>query len=230
MFKNTLRRSAYITLPLPLTALVLAFTAVPVELRSLTRASLVGFFQMNLDVLDIIANILGYVPVELVFAGYGPRPAVALAAGISLLAEVSQFFSQGRDPSVIDVATNLVGAAIGVWIMARWSTNLSSVARLRVGPTSGSVAALLLLGYMGMGAHVAPLRAEDVLGRYIRTPRLMWMEVNPRGAQSAGRLEGEWTFENGSRDGVLDEAGNVSRGDLVNEPTMFPESMDGGHC
>jgi len=182
---------------------------------------------MKLDVPDIAGNILGYVPFGVTFASLGRWGSLGVAATVSLFAEISQLFSVGRDPSAIDVATNLLGTSIGLAITSRWMTAWTlRVPEISIGLRSGMVATLLALGNLGLAAMTTPLRVEEMLGRYIRTPRLIWVETNPRGATMPGRLEAQWTFEGTTQDSVIDGSGNGLSGRMINTPTLTP-GIDG---
>ncbi|MFZ0590560.1 MAG: VanZ family protein [Bryobacteraceae bacterium] len=95
-------------LPLSIGAIV-ATTMIPIKLRwpSLT------FLDTSIDRSDVTNNILLYLPlgVSLVRAGL-PR-CIAFAAGLSVLAEALQFGYVSRDPSPVDVASNVTGALVG---------------------------------------------------------------------------------------------------------------------
>jgi VanZ family protein len=103
-------------LRVPVIVLILAATAIPVELRPLGGATI----DFKIDVSDIAANILGYVPVGIVLGGLGPLRAVVTAALISTLAETSQLVMMHRFPSPIDVASNVIGAIVGTVVSVRW--------------------------------------------------------------------------------------------------------------
>lgn len=98
--------------------MVLAATAIPVALRPLQQAELHLF---SIDASDILANIAGFVPVGIVLASLGPVRAVMTAALLSVFAETSQLVMLYRFPSLIDVATNVLGAILGVIIVARYN-------------------------------------------------------------------------------------------------------------
>src|SRR5215813_3860723 len=109
----SLKRShavARITLTVPVIFLVLAATAIPIELRPLSAAK--PSFSSD-DFLDIAANILGYVPVGIVLGELGLFRAVAVAGLISAFAETGQLVMMHRDPSLIDVVSNVIGALLG---------------------------------------------------------------------------------------------------------------------
>lgn len=86
---------------------------------------------------DVLSNVLGYVPLGLLLALSGLRArgwaawkawalAVAAAAALSLALECLQSFLPGRVPSLMDLACNAGGAAVGatlglVWQAAGWA-------------------------------------------------------------------------------------------------------------
>jgi hypothetical protein len=88
-------RNQIIPLTAPVICLVLAATAVPIEVRSLREVEL--SFNIG-DVSDIIANIVGYLPVGIVLGRLGIWKAGLVAGLISAFAETSQLFMLHRDP------------------------------------------------------------------------------------------------------------------------------------
>jgi len=64
--QNDRQSSRLALLPIPVIALVLAFTAVPTEFRSLSHHRIRDFFGIGFD--DFVANLVGYVPVGAVLA------------------------------------------------------------------------------------------------------------------------------------------------------------------
>jgi glycopeptide antibiotics resistance protein len=100
--------------------MVLAATAIPVELRSLTYG--VSGFSISASLLsDVLANILGYVPVGIVLWDLGPFRAVTIAGIVAIFAETAQLFMVHRDSSIHDVLSNVVGAFLGVAIASHAS-------------------------------------------------------------------------------------------------------------
>src|SRR5262245_22508864 len=95
--------------------LILAATAIPVEIRELGRTLDFEFLPA-----DFAENVVGYVPLGLVLARAGALRAIVAAALVSTIAEVGQIAMMYRDPSAADVLANTVGAALGVGISARW--------------------------------------------------------------------------------------------------------------
>src|SRR5262245_61753885 len=92
----------------PVIVMVLAATAVPVELRSLVHVGL----DVRIFVFDVLANVAGYLPVGLVLAESGVGLALLLGALMAMFAETGQFVMMHRDPSVVDVVANVIGAAL----------------------------------------------------------------------------------------------------------------------
>ena len=107
-----------VALGAPVALLILAATAVPVEMRELGRTTL----NFGISPADFAVNVVGYVPLGLALAGLGSLRAVVAAALISTIAEVSQFAMMHRDPSVTDILANTIGAALGAGASARWKT------------------------------------------------------------------------------------------------------------
>ena len=139
MPSDRVRSAGHIVLTAPVIFLVLAATAIPIELRPLKEAEL--SFSVD-DVSDIIANIIGYLPVGIVLGGLGNWRAVFIAGLISMFAETSQLFILHRDPSIVDVGSNIVGATLGSSVSARW--NIRSLV-FRVTRSKAVLAILLAL-------------------------------------------------------------------------------------
>jgi len=104
------------------------------------------WFPLSLDVYDVLANIAGFVPVGIVLAAIGPLRAVTVAALLSLLAEVSQLVMLYRSPSLIDVATNVLGAILGVLVVVRYDLKPEFTATRWIGTGAAALSALLILG------------------------------------------------------------------------------------
>ena len=92
---------ARISLRAPVITVVLAATAIPIELRPLGRAALsyqiwasdvVGFVS------DVVMNVGAYVLVGIVLAGLGQWWAVLVATSMATFAESAQFVMMHRDP------------------------------------------------------------------------------------------------------------------------------------
>ena len=213
------RSDRHISLRFPVLVLVIACTAVPAELRYPSAAAFEEFFTPFLA--DVIANIVGFIPVGIVLANRGSWSAVALATAVSLFVEVSQVFADGRSPSVIDVATNVVGAAIGVVLWRRLRLELHPI---RVSKAVALVAALLVVAYVGIGHGITPADVEHAI--YLRTVTNPSMLVNDRGTTSAGRLEARWSFDRSDRETASADSRNGPHGTFVNAPKRV-DGVDG---
>ena len=119
-------------LPIPVIALVLAFTAVPTELRSLSHHRIRDFFGIGFE--DFVANLVGSC------AGWRRareprdrdrrsdwRPQCLSSR------KAMQLFSEGRSSQVTDVAANVIGAALGVALYRRLKIDLSRDRRRQTG-------------------------------------------------------------------------------------------------
>ena len=113
---NVSRPAEGITLKWPVIVLVLAATAIPIELRPWGIAPL-GF---SVEVDDVLENIAGFLPVGVVLGELGFLRAAGAAALLSTFAETGQFMMAHRDPSAIDVVSNVIGAILGAAISTRW--------------------------------------------------------------------------------------------------------------
>jgi hypothetical protein len=167
-------------------ALVLAATAVPVELRS-PRGVAFGF---GIDPYDLLVNICGYVPIGAVLAVSGAARTLSVAALMAVVAETSQVFMVHRDPSVLDIAANIAGATVGLAISRLFNSRRASVA---IGQGRAAMAAILAASivFAISSTAAAPL--------------------NDRGASAPGILEARWKLDvREGRDGrtVTDTSGH----------------------
>ena len=159
-----------VALAAPTLLLVLAATAVPVEVRELGRAT----FDFRVYPLDFAANVIGYLPLGVVLAGLGTLRAVTAALLISTAAEISQLAMMHRDPSAADILANTAGAALGAIVVARW----------KVLPLE-----LHLNRWTGLGAAIAA--CAIVLWAFFPVVN----PINVRGLTTPGVLEGRWKFD-----------------------------------
>src|SRR5262249_57322106 len=113
---------ARISLRAPVITIILAATAIPIELRPLGRAALSYQIQAS-DVvgfvIDVVTHVAAYVPVGIVLAGLGQWWAVLVATSISTFGQSAKFVMMHRDPSAIDVASNVIGATLGAMASTR---------------------------------------------------------------------------------------------------------------
>ena len=200
MSSNPTRPAPRITLTMPVLFLVFAATALPIEFRPLGAAPM--SFAVD-DGLDLVANILGYLPVGLVLGGGGWLRAVLLAGVLSTVAETSQLVMMHRDPSLTDLVANLAGAALGALACVRWRLRAPT---LRLHRGTAGLAALL--------ACVPVLSVWSMAG----------VPVNTRGATSPGMLEASWQLDAKSGRVALDTSG---RG-LVGTFRAAPQQGAGG--
>lgn len=203
MVSNGNRSAHRITLKAPVVMLVLAATAVPVELRPLGQAEL-GF---DIHVADVLANVAGYVPVGIVLGALGLLRAVIAAAAIATVAETSQFVMMHRTPSAIDVASNVLGALLGTVVSARWRIRSPE---FRINRWTALVAAtlafLLVFGAWATSGGGA---------------------LNARGATSPGTLEAYWKLDESSGRVALDSSIHGLHSRFSKEPKRVAGVRDG---
>ena len=188
---------------IPVIVLVLATTAIPVELRRFDFATL----SLNCKARDMAENLILYVPVGLVLTRLGFWRAVMLATLLSLFAETCQFFAMHRYPSPIDLALNVAGAMTGLLVCWCWRIR---VPEIRVNARTAWLSVLGLLTVLGLLAIIL-LRAP------VDSDRL---SVNCRGAFLPGTLEAHWTFDRIVSGVSYDSSGNGLDGTLKGQPLL----------
>jgi len=184
-----------VRLLVPIIVLVLGATAIPVELRRFDFATL----RLGWNALDLVENLILYVPVGVVLARLGFWRAVMIATILSLFAETCQIFMMHRFPSPYDLALNVAGAMTGLLISWRWRIHVAAI-RVNVRTAWLSVlAALAVLAIFGLKA------------------RSDWkvLSVNCRGATLPGSLEAHWTFDEMVAGVFYDSSGNELDGTLI---------------
>ena len=179
-------------LRVPVLTLILAATAVPIALRPPQWADLHLF---SIDPHDILANIAGFVPVGIVLADLGPVKALAVAALLSMFAETSQLVMLYRDTSLTDVAANVLGAILGVIVVARYNLKLEFKATRRIGAVATALSLLLILG---------------MSSNWTGDPRTT--------TPGTGTLEAHWTFDERGGRVALDSSGHGLNGEYNNDP------------
>jgi hypothetical protein len=192
-----------ITLRIPVVLMVLAATAVPVELRPLYYVTL----SFGISVSDVVANVAGYVPVGMVLGGLGPLRATIAASLISTFAETGQLVMMHRTPSPIDIASNIIGAILGMVICARWGIREPA---FRLNRWKALIAATLAF-MLGFTVLAMPSRG-----------------INARGATSPGILEAHWKLDESRGRVALDSSGRGLHGKFRNEPTRVVDAQGGG--
>jgi len=212
------RPAKQLALQIPVIVLVLAFTAIPAELQLPSTESIAATLRIDrLVVPDIVANLMGYVPVGIVLGSRGLWQAIGIATSVSVFAEASQLFSVGRFPSLLDLMMNVIGTAIGMAVSTRWKLRTVSIEITR---RNALLAAALALAYIGLGPWVRPRLVEEAIVNFIKSRSVSGLPVNARGATSAGRLEAHWSFDGNNEDVVLDSSGHGLNGVLVGGPAL----------
>src|SRR5262245_54117047 len=186
----------------PVLTLVLAATAIPIELRR------PDFSLLNFGVfpVDVAVNIAGYVPVGLVLAELGAFWAILLAALVAIGAEAAQFAMVHRDPSVIDVFANVAGAVLGVLVSRRWRIRSPHLTLDRSTAAVAAVGAVTLIFGVWMTSDYMP---------------------SPRGDKTPGTLEAHWTFDESHGRLVIDSAGHGLEGKFRGEPKRIVGGLGG---
>ncbi len=162
--------------------------------------------SFNISAGDALANVAGYIPIGLVFSELGLGRTVAVAVGMSTLAETSQIAMRHRSPSAVDIGTNAIGALLGVLVSRRWNLRLST---LRVNRWNASIAAAsagALLGGVWAVSGYAP---------------------NARGSTSPGTLEAHWTLDELDGNVAHDSSANGLDGTFKRPPSHV-EGVLGG--
>ena len=199
---NVSRPAEGITLRWPVIVLVLAATAIPIELRPWGIAPL-GF---SVEVDDVLENIAGFLPVGVVLGELGFLRAVGAAALLSTFAETGQFMMVHRDPSAIDVVSNVIGAILGAAISTRWGIQSPG---LKINRRRGLAAAVLAFAVAG-GVWATSGKAPSA-----------------RGVRLPGRLEVDWKFDEGSGRIALDSSGHGLHGTFKNKPRRMGGVLGG---
>jgi hypothetical protein len=193
MVSNSNRQADGIGLRAPIIVMVLAATAIPVELRPLGHPTL----DFGIYASDVVANIVGYVPVGIVLGELGLLRAVIIAAMMSAFAESSQLVMVHRVCSAIDLASNVIGAFLGAVVSARWRIRSPSFRINRWKSLVAAMAAFALILFV-------------------------WAAVGPnysaRGATSPGTLEAYWRLDETGGRVAFDSSGHGLNGRFSTEP------------
>jgi len=184
-----------VRLRVPVLTMILAATAIPIAVHPLQHGEVVLF---SADTSDIVANIAGFIPVGIVLAALGPVQAVIAAALLSMFAEASQLVMLYRVPSLTDVATNVLGAILGVVVAVRYNVNPQFKATPRIGVGAAALCVLLISGVWIMS------------GNWPGDPR-----TSTPGART---LEAHWTFDESGGLVALDSSGHGLNGKYHDAP------------
>ena len=185
--------------------MVLAATAIPIELRLPTYEAS-GISVSTEFVSDVLANIVGYVPVGIVFWDRGPLRTVTTAAGISIFAEIAQLVMAHRDPSIVDVISNVVGAILGLVIASHWKIRLPALA---VTQRKSQIAALIAITVI-LAVWLTPANPPSA-----------------RGMTLPGRLEAYWKLDENSGRIAEDSSGHGLYGRFSREPNRVDRAASG---
>src|SRR6185436_4238821 len=129
--------------------LILAFTAVPLDVRLPSQHVLLEALTLNFYPVDVAANVLGYIPLGIALRSRGTWSALLIAGLLSFLAEATQLFAPDRMPALVDVVTNVIGAALGLLLAARWSVFPELLA---IGPRLAALVAATAIAYLLVGS------------------------------------------------------------------------------
>ena len=177
----------------PILMLVIAATAIPIQLRPPGSESV----DFGLGFWDALSNVAGYVPVGVVLAELRPARALALASLLSALTELSQFPSLYRTPSATDLVTNVIGAALGIAISRHWHILSPTLKMDRRRALVAAALALILLPAARAWCGPRP---------------------NPRGLSAPGVLEAHWTFDESHGSVAHDSSGHGLNGTFQCHP------------
>jgi hypothetical protein len=192
-----MQKTAQIKLRLPVIIMVLAAIAIPIELRPLGRATL----SLGFDAPDFFANIAGFIPVGIVLGELGLLRGVILAGLMSVFAETGQFAMMHRDPSIMDVVANVIGANIGAIIASHWQIRSLSFMPGRLTTLLATTLSIVLI--FGVGATSSHA-------------------INDRGAASPGTFEANWKFDETGGRIAVDSSGHGLNGRFSNNPEFVP--------
>jgi len=205
-----------------LALLVVVVTLAPFEVAWPSRPTLVGFVSLS----DVIANVGFFLPLGFALEFSGRRRPALVALGMSLLVEMIQEFVPGRAPSLLDVATNTLGAWIGAelcrMVRARLAARADRVGVLALDlPLVGLFYLLTpLLWLTGLSAGEEPVRRAlaalvGVAGALILAA-VDRHYLRPRGmAAWVAPVAGGCWYAVGLIPGWLDDPGYVVTGALV---------------
>jgi VanZ family protein len=193
-----------IELRAPVIFMVLAATAIPIELRPPTYEASGHSLSASLAA-DVLANILGYVPVGIVLRDLGRFRAVATAAGVAIFAETAQLVMAHRDASIVDVLSNVVGAGCGVTIACHWRIPLPALAVSRWKSQGAAVLAAIIVAAAWISSADPP---------------------SARGMTLPGRLEAYWKLDENSGRIAKDWSGNGHNGRFSSEPNRIGAASD----
>jgi VanZ family protein len=177
----------------PVILLVLAATAIPVEWRPQGHNAL----DFNIETLDVLSNVAAYVVVGFVLGDLGWQKAILIAVVMSTFAESIQLVMMHRDPSAIDLTSNVIGAILGTAVSARWRIRAISfgINRLRA-MAATTLAVVLVFGVSKTSGD----------------------RLSDHGAGSPGTLEAYWRLDESGGRVAEDSSGHSLNGKFSHTP------------
>jgi uncharacterized membrane protein YeaQ/YmgE (transglycosylase-associated protein family) len=215
------RTRGVVGLRLPAIVLVLALTAIPMKLRWV-QLGIDDLHHLNVDPADIVSNVVLYIPIGMVLATRSAWLTVIAAGVISGFAEGTQLVTDGRTPSFLDVAVNVIGAFVGWLIVTRWRTWRPQLVVTR---RRALIAALAAVAYAGFAAPFTPDDLEEAIASSIAVARTSRLPMSDHGSRAPGGLEARWTFDDHNPSVITDVEHGLT-GRLVNGPT-FRDGVEG---
>lgn len=195
--------------------LIFAFTAVPLDVRLPSRDVLLVALSLNFYPIDVAANVLGYIPLGMALRGRGFCVGLLFAGLLSAFAEAVQLFTPDRMPGVVDIGTNVAGAALGLLLAARRPL-FPEV--LLIGPRHAALAGAGAFVYLLFGSAFTVEAVFRELAVLMEAPP--WMNTSSRGDVDPGTVEAHLSFDGEDNEAVSDDSANRLRGVAVNEPTL----------
>jgi VanZ family protein len=177
----------------PVILLVLAATAIPVEWRPQGQNAL----DFNIEAFDLLANVAAYLVVGFVLGDLGWQKAILIAAVMSTFAESIQLVMMHRDPSAIDLTSNVIGAILGTVVSARW--------RIRA------------IGF-GINRLRAMAAATLAVALVFGVSKTSGNRLSDHGAGSPGTLEAYWRLDESDGRVAEDASGHGLNGTFSHAP------------
>jgi glycopeptide antibiotics resistance protein len=192
------RRFPWLTFLVVYTAFVFYATTIPFRLRS--GASAFGFWynalvspglgahlgRLNVSLADVVQNVLLFVPLGFAaWAARRPRRALVgivavglLGLAVSAIAETLQLYARGRTPSLVDCATNGLGALAGGALAAlatRWLAGAAARPWLRRAALGRGFYPMLVLAGVWLADALRPYDLSIDPG-FARTDARLWLD------------------------------------------------------
>jgi hypothetical protein len=163
--------------------------------------------DFNIIPSDVAENIAGFVPVGLVLGEFGFVRAIAAGALLSTVAETAQLASVHREPSPIDIASNVIGAILGAFISVYWRIGALAFTPSKWKGVAAAFCAFLLMMTMSWNMSAAA--------------------TNTRGLTSPGTLEAYWKLDERRGKLAFDSSGRGLDGKFRSEPKQTAGVLGG---